>query len=399
MGVRVVEARWTMLGVLFTARIALALQFQTIGSAAPFLREQMHIGFAETGTLIGLYMLPGVLIAFPSGFLMRRFGDKALCATGLLMMSAGGLLCGLSHEFGLLLAGRLISGIGGVFLGVSVTKMTTDWFAGREIFAAMSIVLASWPLGIAVALVVYVPLALAEGWQWVMHVGAAASFLGFLLVAFLYRAPNAEQAAIRPSSQSFALPSMGEVKAVLIAGTIWGAVNLALILFFSFVPPLLMEHGYGLAASASVASIVLWLMIVSMPLGGQWLQRQARQYLGLGLLAAATGAMMAGLAFAPSMGIIFSVAIGCLFGPLPGAINTMPGRVLRPENRSVGLALFATMMYAFAAVGPSIAGLLRDHFGAGAPVLFGALLLAAAAPGTAWFVTVSRRAKAGMLAS
>src|SRR3954454_23271331 len=151
--------RWRMLLLLFVARTALGLQFQTIGSTAPFLRDALGIGFAEIGTLIGCYMLPGVVLSLPGGLLVRRFGDRRLCCGGLALMALGGVLVGVSHDFALALLGRLVSGTGSVFLGLSVTKMTTDWFSGREMVTAMGILVTSWPLGIALGLVAFVPLA------------------------------------------------------------------------------------------------------------------------------------------------------------------------------------------------------------------------------------------------
>ena len=48
--------------------------------------------------------------------------------------------------------GRLISGMGAVLLNVLVTKMTTDWFVGREIGTALALLVSSWPIGIGIAL-------------------------------------------------------------------------------------------------------------------------------------------------------------------------------------------------------------------------------------------------------
>jgi len=45
--------RWLILGVLFMARTAMGFQYQTIGSAAPFLIKDLQIDFAEIGSLIG----------------------------------------------------------------------------------------------------------------------------------------------------------------------------------------------------------------------------------------------------------------------------------------------------------------------------------------------------------
>src|SRR4051812_741398 len=106
------ETRWRMLVILFIARTALGFQFQTIASAAPFLSDQFGVGFTEIGTLIGLYMLPGIILALPGGFLVRRFGDRTLCCAGLGLMALGGGLIGLSETFGLVVAGRVISGTG-----------------------------------------------------------------------------------------------------------------------------------------------------------------------------------------------------------------------------------------------------------------------------------------------
>jgi MFS family permease len=86
--------RWAILGVLFLARTAMGFQFQSVASTAPFLIERFGIGYAEIGTLIGLYMLPGVAIALPGGLLGRRFGDRRVCAVGLALMIVGGLLVG-----------------------------------------------------------------------------------------------------------------------------------------------------------------------------------------------------------------------------------------------------------------------------------------------------------------
>ena len=70
----------------------------------------MSIGYTEIGTLIGLFMLPGVVIALPGGLLGQRFSDQRVCAFGLALMVLGGLLVGVSESYALAFAGRLLSG-------------------------------------------------------------------------------------------------------------------------------------------------------------------------------------------------------------------------------------------------------------------------------------------------
>src|SRR5690348_10439334 len=144
--------RWVILGVLFLARTAMGFQFQCIASTASFLIERFGIGYAEIGTLIGLYMIPGVVIALPGGMLGKRFGDRRVCAVGLVLMIIGGLVIGASDTYASAALGRLLSGIGAVLFNLVLAKMVTDWFAGREIVTAMGVILASWSFGIALGL-------------------------------------------------------------------------------------------------------------------------------------------------------------------------------------------------------------------------------------------------------
>jgi len=64
-GSGVLHNRWVMLAVLTTARLALGFQFQSVGSTAPFLVANLCIDYATVGFLMGLYLLPGVVVALP----------------------------------------------------------------------------------------------------------------------------------------------------------------------------------------------------------------------------------------------------------------------------------------------------------------------------------------------
>jgi MFS family permease len=99
--------------------------------------------------LIGFYLLPGVVIAYPSGLLGRRFDDKRIAIFGMTLMVAGGALTASSYNYEIFLIGRLISGVGAVLLNVLLAKMVTDWFVGRELATALALLVSSWPVAIA----------------------------------------------------------------------------------------------------------------------------------------------------------------------------------------------------------------------------------------------------------
>jgi MFS family permease len=77
-----------MLLVLFGARTATALQYQSVASTAPFLVEDLALDYAQIGVLIGLYDLSGIVLALPAGLLGRRLGDKRVVLIALALMAA-----------------------------------------------------------------------------------------------------------------------------------------------------------------------------------------------------------------------------------------------------------------------------------------------------------------------
>jgi predicted MFS family arabinose efflux permease len=126
-GIALVTAnRWTILGALCVVRLGLGFQFQTVGSVAPFLVDDLGIDYSQVGTLVGLFMLPGIVLALPAGFLGKVYGDKRVTLFATAGMVAGGLVCGIAPTYEVLLAGRALSGAGIAVLVVLLTKMVAD---------------------------------------------------------------------------------------------------------------------------------------------------------------------------------------------------------------------------------------------------------------------------------
>jgi predicted MFS family arabinose efflux permease len=369
------HTRWLMLLLLFVARVAMGFQFQSVASTAPFLVRDLGIGYAEVGTLIGLYMLPGVLMALPGGLMGHHFGDKAVCASGLALMMAGGLVLGTAQTYAIAVLGRLLSGVGAVLFNLVLTKMATDWFAGREIVLAMAVVLASWPFGIAAGLLSQGVIARAAGWPAAMHAATALCGLALLLVTTLYRYPPASASA--PRTKSRTLPPRRVLAPLVAAGTGWGFLNLGFVLFFSFAPLMLVEQGVPSQGAASWAGAALWISMVSIPVGGLAVQRSGMPDAAVFLFCCAAAAVLA-LMPTGAFPLLLCILFGLLLGPPPGAVMAQPARVLAPADRAAGLGIFYACYYALLAAGPALAGLLRDHTGtAAAPVLLGALMFLA----------------------
>ena len=380
--------RWIILAALTLARTAMGFQFQSVPAVGNALTGELGMSYAVMGTLIGLYLLPGAAVAVPGGWLGQRFGDKRLVLVGLAMMTAGGAAMGLSGVTVWLMAGRLVSGAGAVLLNVLLTKMVADWFQGHETVTAMGVLIISWPLGIALALVVLPGVGAAFGWAAVMAAAALATAACLVLVWAVYETPPGATAAA-PGAVRVALGRRELVLAIL-SGLVWTFYNVGLITLLAFGPDFLVARGESAVGAAAAVSLVSWLIIPSLAGGGWMAGRVGRPDLTMAACLVAAAALVWAVPATGGPVLLFAL-IGLIFGPPGPLIMVLPVEAIRAQNRSVGMGVFFTCYYAgMAAVAP-LAGLSRDLTGsAAAPLWFAGATLVAALACLAAFRAVQR---------
>jgi MFS family permease len=262
--------RWIILAVLFAVRAATGFQFQSVGSAAKMLMLDLGIDYSEIGLLLGAYLLPGVIVAFPAGMLGRRFRDKTLGLVGLSLMVVSGAVMGASESLVVALVARIIGGVGATIVALVATKMTTDWFDSREIVLAMSILQVSWPFGAMLALPIEAHIAQLWGWPAVMISGAVCAAAALGAFAFVSQRSEQKQRTVMGRSS---LP-IAVLFPVIVAGAVWGAMNLTCVLFFSYAPLLMVAQGSSPTAAASSASVAR--VVLDMALSLQQFRQFAR---------------------------------------------------------------------------------------------------------------------------
>jgi MFS family permease len=366
--------RWGILAILFLVRLAMPLQFQSVGAVAPLLGSSFGMSLAKIGLLIGLYFTPGVALALAGGGLGQRFGDKQTVLGGLMLMLIGELAMASAPAWGLQVAGRLVSGAGGVLLTVQLTKMVTDWFAGREIATAMAIFVNSWPVGLGLSLLLLPAIGTTFGVATVYVVVAALIGSTLLLLLVGYRSP---EAAGRGAAKAEPLDRRTTF-ALIVAGLIWGLYGVGPATIFSFGPTLLVERGWSVAAAGSTISMVLWISVPFVPLAGHMADRLKRPeaiFIGGGCLVFA--ALVAALAHANAVTFVI-VGLGVFIGLPAGSIMSLPARVLAPATRAIGMGVFFTIYYVAMMLGPVIGGACAKWTGSAAAALdFGVVALLA----------------------
>lgn len=392
--------RWAMLLVIFLTRTSMGFQFQSIAALTSFLVPAFALSYAEVGLLMGLFMLPGVVIAVPGGLLGQRFGSLRVVVVGLGLMIVGGMIVSYSAGLHTAAFGRAIGGVGGVLVNIMLARMVADWFRERELQTAMGLMLSAWPFGMALALVILGPLAAATSWRIAEYVTVAAAGLALALIALAYRDAPAERGAPAASVNEparFHLGVPGRVWALAVsAGIGWAVLNASVIVVASFAPSFLMSRGASVAEAGGITGLALWISILSVPLGGLVADRLKRPRLLVVAGCVATAITIACAARAP-WPALWLVASGILLGLPPGIMMALLPRAVRPEHLATALGVFYALFYLGMAVSQTVAGYLRDVTGdAAMPLLFASGLMLVTIAAVAVFWRIEARPAAGV---
>jgi predicted MFS family arabinose efflux permease len=363
--------RWAMLALLFFCRTSLGFQFQTMGSAAPGVTAEIGLSLTEIGTLIGFFMLPGVVLSIPSGYAARYMSDKGLLVLGLLVMGLGGATAAIAAGFGMLALGRILCGVGFVIGTIYFAKMVQDWFGGKELATAMGILVVSWPFGIAIGQVTHDWLMTQFHWRLPFAIAAAYCSTAALALWLGYRAPPGI-AAPRGAAAPAGLPRR-ELWLTLLAASVWAFFNAGYLVFLSFAPKALLESGFAAQQAIPMVSAASALMMISIPVSGVIADRSGRPDMVLYLCSAVGVICLLALPYAP-FAVISCVLFGLIgMGPA-GVIMALTGQAMSPARRAFGMGVFSTIYYAITAPAPALAGWIVDRTGAPQD----ALMLAAA---------------------
>ena len=351
--------RWAMLGVLFLARMSMGFQFQAVAALTPDLAEVYGVSLAGIGLLIGLYLAPGILVAIPGGAIAAWLGDRRVIGGAMALMLAGGAMMALLPGWEAALAGRVLAGTGGVIVNVVMTKMLVDWFAGREISTALAIFVNSWPVGIALALLVLPPASAAGGLAAAHGITLGRIAVALALFLAVYRpAPGAVQGPARLAVAPF------PVAALVFAGLVWAVYNAALGMVFGFGAVALGAMGWEAAAAGALVGAFMAALALSLPFGGMLADRTGRRDMVILVSFAGFAALCPLVPVVPQPAIpAVLIVAGVLFGLAAGPVMSLPAQVLPPDARAFGMGVFFAIYYAVMLAAPALAGRVADATG------------------------------------
>ena len=356
---------WTILAAIALGRMAFGFQIQTVASIAPELLVRLGLDYTALGTLIGLYLAPGVVLALPAGLLARRLGDRTVVGGGLVLMTLGAGMCAAAGGAWGIGAGRMVCGAGAVALVVLQAKIIADWFAGRAFMVALSASIGAYPIGVGVGQLVQGRLAAHVGWQAAFLAGGVIAGAAAILFLASYRpAPGA------PGRSSASFPGPRECALVIVAGCLWTAYNAGYLGFLSYVPSLLAARGATAGLVGLAIALATWCSVPALFAGSALAVRFGSWPVYLAATLALSGSVAGMAAF--GWPLAWAAGFGLLGSMHCSVIIALGTTSTRPEHRAVGMGLFYTTYYLGGGLLPMLFGRAADVSGGPGGALYAA---------------------------
>lgn len=352
--------RWSAVGVACAGAFVTALSTTLVAVAAPTMARDLGASPADVGWVLTAYLLAISCLLAGVGRLGDVVGRKRVYLTGFVVFGAASALCGIAPTLPLLVAARVVQGLGATALMATGPAIITRAFPARLRGRGLGMQLAATYLGLTLGPTVGGALTSAFGWHAVFFAVAGAAVVGTAVAAMLLEPDASPSASANPSANPSASASANPSAA--------GPLDLVgSALFAVALGSLLLALRRGPAAGGSVTGLVTLgaIAVLALVLFVRHEGRHPAPVLPLGLLR--TPAFAFGIVGAMLLYVVAFVLSWLL-----------PFHLQHARGMSAGHAgaLMSAQPAMMAIVAP-MSGWLSDRFGPRLPSVAGMLAMAA----------------------
>lgn len=388
--------KWLQLAALCTVPLIMVLGNSMLIPVLPDMGRQMSLDKSVTGLAVTAFSLAaGAGIAL-GGYLADRYGRKVVIVPSLLIYGLGGLISGLAgwwlagDGFWMVMAGRVVQGIGAAGTAPVAMAFVGDLFSGGQRVTALGILEAANGLGKVISPILGALVGAFFIWWGVFFAYAVMSLPFALLVWFFTKEPQRKKAG--PPREYFgAIGKVFKEKGVPLLACFWaGTVALFILFGVLFFLSEHLETAWGIDGVPK-GYLIMWpVLAMSVTSFASGLFLQARQHLLKAFVVAGlvveTAAMVL-VALVPRDWAFFTGVITGGVGTglqLPG-LNNLITSAANTEQRAGITSLYGAVRFIGVAFGPPIYGVLMKRSTA-LPFWFSAGVLALTLAVTVFFI-------------
>lgn len=392
--------RWLQLAALCTVPLIMVLGNSMLIPVLPDMGRVMGLSKATTGLAVTAFSLSAGIAIAVAGFLADRYGRKLVVVPNLLIYGLGGIVSGLAgwwlgpRGFVLVMAGRVIQGIGAAGTAPVAMAFVGDLFRGGSRVTALGVFEASNGLGKVISPILGALIGQVFVWWAVFFAYAALAIPFAAAVWFLTREPGRQKA---PPAREYFGQVLGifRRKGVPLVACFWAGTVALFVLFgvlFFLSEHLETVHGIdGVPKGVRIMWPVLAMSATSFS-AGLFLQRREallKPAVVAGLILAIGGTAL--IAFVQADWAFYTGLVVAGIGTglqLPG-LNNLITSAARSEQRAMITSVYGAVRFIGVAFGPPLYGALMRRSEA-LPFWFSAGMLASSLAATVFLIRPDR---------
>lgn len=371
-GTAIPKSDWPGFSIVLLAGIACGLQVGKMPPLLDGLRAEFSLGMVAAGLVASAYNLIGGSLGILGGLVSDRLGGRRAQALGLGLLALGNLIGAqagsIAQDSWLLVAGRLVEGMGFVFTVVAGPSQIARLIRPQQSKLALGLWSNYMPLGVALGLLLAPPLSHWLGWRglWLGMAGLLGLFALALLLMPDRTAPQPQKRGAQLTAQPQILAqTLARPGPWLLAGC-FAFYALQWFAIITWLPSYLREA--GLAAHGGLGTVPVVLANV---LGGLFaallMQRGVPRWLIIAcvsLIMGLCGLMIFGGDGGGDIRIAAAFTASGLGGMIPAAVlASVPLHARRPEEIATVNGVVVQVLNLGAFAGPPGLALLVAQFG------------------------------------
>ncbi len=160
-----------------------------IGTSLPQIAQSLHISVPQVSLAITSYLLSAAVFIPISGWIVDRFGVRPVYAAAIITFTLGSLLCGLADSLTLMVAMRIVQGMGGALLVPVCRLVLMRAFPKDQYMRAINYMMVPATIGPMLGPVVGGLITTYASWHWIFFINVPIGILGLWPLRLIEEVP------------------------------------------------------------------------------------------------------------------------------------------------------------------------------------------------------------------
>ena len=330
------------------------------------ISQEFNLSASQAGLLFSAPVITLALIAFVGGFLGDKIGSRKTAGSGAILLSLSAFLRCVSPNFTILFLLNLIVGVGWGLIFPNLPKLVKLWFPDRIVGTATGIystgVFAGGTLALAITMPFVFPI--FGNWRGVYFFWGAIALLIAVLWWILAKEPSSSKNS-QPVPSQISIFSFGTIlknKYIWIVAIYFAlAANVTFYIITGWFPAFFIQKGISAASSGILTSVMTFAGIPAVFLVPFASDRAGlrKPFLWISCLIAA--AAFIGIIYSPFfLDFVLMIVLGITLTATYVMSLFLPLELVNPANAGTASGIVISVGYIGGALGPPIAGYLKD---------------------------------------